>query len=269
MWLSLVERSVRDREVVGSNPAIPTIDLKRRAACAARRSRFEEVEMLERFLHWLGLGLCHQLPERSFFGGGLQLPVCSRDTGIYLGFLLGFLLLWVLHRSLRPTRFPAPHVWVVMAVYVAAMAWDGVSSYAGLRVTNNALRLLTGLGVGVSAATVIYPMLQDALWRSAGRARLLSPGWRFAAWVALVPVSFVAIWWGGPLLGVGYPLLTAVAIIFTIAAIDLVIVGMFPLFDRKAERFVDLIPPIVVATILAIAMIAGAAWLRVALDALA
>ena len=25
MWLSLVERSVRDREVVGSNPAIPTI----------------------------------------------------------------------------------------------------------------------------------------------------------------------------------------------------------------------------------------------------
>ena len=29
MWLSLVERSVRDREVVGSNPAIPTIRLRR------------------------------------------------------------------------------------------------------------------------------------------------------------------------------------------------------------------------------------------------
>ena len=27
MWLSLVERSVRDREVAGSNPVIPTISL--------------------------------------------------------------------------------------------------------------------------------------------------------------------------------------------------------------------------------------------------
>lgn len=224
--------------------------------------------MLDQLSHWLGLGLCHQLPERSFFGGGVQLPVCSRDTGIYLGFLVAFAVLWMLHRHLRPTRFPAVHVWAVMAVYVLAMGWDGVSSYAGLRVTNNALRLLTGLGVGVSAATVVYPMLQDALWRQAGRTRLLDPAWRFAAWLTLVPLSFALIWWGGPLLGVGYPLLVMLAVVFTIASINLAIVGMFPLFDRKAERFADLLPAILVAGLLALAMIAGAGWLRVYLDSL-
>ena len=224
--------------------------------------------MLDQFMSWLGLGLCHQLPERSFFGGGIQLPVCSRDTGIYLGFLFAFLLLWALHRNERPTRFPGIHVWIVMAVYLAAMAWDGVSSYAGLRTTTNVLRLVTGLGVGVSAATVVYPMLQDALWRSAGRGRVLEPAWRFGVWLLLVPVSFAIIWWGGPLLGVVYPVLVAAAIIFTVASIDLVIVGMFPMFDRKAERFVDLLPAIIVATVLALAMIAGAAWLRVWLDTL-
>ena len=45
-------------------------------------------------LAWRGLGLlvyrfaaavCHQLPERSFSLGAVQLPVCARCTGLYWG----------------------------------------------------------------------------------------------------------------------------------------------------------------------------------------
>ena len=32
---------------------------------------------------------CHQMPERSFFVGGYQLPLCARCTGIVIGHLLG------------------------------------------------------------------------------------------------------------------------------------------------------------------------------------
>jgi uncharacterized membrane protein len=38
---------------------------------------------------------CHQLPERSFFIKGYQMPVCARCTGVILGYLLalpGFIL---------------------------------------------------------------------------------------------------------------------------------------------------------------------------------
>ena len=38
MWLSLVERSVRDAEAAGSNPAIPTAGAKRRVTSEGSRA---------------------------------------------------------------------------------------------------------------------------------------------------------------------------------------------------------------------------------------
>src|SRR5215510_6838555 len=36
-------------------------------------------------LYPIGALICHQRPERSFFIHGLQLPVCARCTGLYIG----------------------------------------------------------------------------------------------------------------------------------------------------------------------------------------
>ena len=62
--------------------------------------------MIQSFLHWLGFGLCHQLPERSFFGGGTQVPVCARDTGIYLGFMLSLIADLARAQGGPPPRVP-------------------------------------------------------------------------------------------------------------------------------------------------------------------
>ena len=37
------------------------------------------------FVYLAGSVLCHQLPARSFFLWGVQMPVCARCTGIYAG----------------------------------------------------------------------------------------------------------------------------------------------------------------------------------------
>lgn len=224
--------------------------------------------MLQGFLHWIGFGLCHQLPERSFFGGGVQVPVCARDTGIYFGFVISLAMVAIMHRGERPRGFPRMHVWVLMGLLLVLMGWDGVSSYSGLRTTTNDLRLLTGLGVGFSAAVVIYPMLQDELWSHPTTGRVLDPVWRFTTWAASMFVAFAALRWGAPLLGLGYPLAAAGAIIATLATINLVVVAMLPAFDRKASSWRQTLLPIAISVIIAFAEIELAALLRAWIDAM-
>jgi uncharacterized membrane protein len=219
--------------------------------------------MLEDFLQWLGYGLCHQLAERSYVAGGVQAPVCIRDTGIYLGFMLAMILVGLLHWGERPSDFPRPRAWLAMALFLAFMAYDGVSSYSGLRETTNDLRLITGLGVGFSAAALVVPMLNDLLWRGGGVGRVLDPLWRFGVWLAAVPVFYGIVSATGLRLGVAFPVLIAIAIIFTLTAVNLVIVAMLPAFDRRAESVRQLPVPIAIAIAVAFIEIALAAQLRI------
>ena len=266
MWLSLVERSVRDREVVGSNPAIPTIELsggplKRPAVPVHTKG----LVVLEELLHWTGYGLCHQIPARSFFGAGIQVPVCARDTGIYLGFVVSLIVLALLHRGERPRRFAPAAAWVAMGAMFVAFGWDGVSSYAGFRETTNEIRLATGLGVGFSSAAVLVPILNDLVWRDSSDLRVLAPTWRLGVWLASIVATWAAVWYALPLLGAGYPVLVTLAIPLTLAVINLVMVGMHPALDRQARSVRDLTLPILLSLVLAGLEIWLAALVRVAL----
>lgn len=220
-------------------------------------------------MNWLGFGLCHQLPERSFFGGGVQVPVCARDTGIYLGFVISLALLGYLHRGARPRGLPNRPGWTVIGAFIAVMAWDGITSYAGLRETTNELRLFTGTATGFALAAVVLPMLNDVLWKYPGVDRVLTPLRALVIWAVSMPVAVIAIGAVGPRLGVGYPLLVAAAILATLTAINMVILGMLPFFDRKAETPGDLIGVAVAGLVLAFLEAYLAGRLNAALLALA
>jgi hypothetical protein len=62
----------------------------------------------ERAPIWVGIldaaasRICHQRPERSFFTGTVQWPVCARCSGLYLGAPIGALLALTLRRRPGP-----------------------------------------------------------------------------------------------------------------------------------------------------------------------
>jgi uncharacterized membrane protein len=221
--------------------------------------------MLAAGLHWLGFGLCHQLPERSFFAGGLQLPVCARDTGIYLGFVVAALVAALLDRGRRRTEMPPPWLLAIGLVALAALGWDGVTSYLGMRPTTNLLRLATGVGVGFALVLVIAPILNAQLWKRSAGERLLASPLEGLLWCAAAPVTFAVAWWGGPFAGVAYPIIVAVAILATFTMVNLVLVSMVPRFERAFDRLRDTWPAVLCALGLTLIEIALADQLRLVL----
>src|SRR6185436_8604187 len=49
----------------------------------------------------IGSGICHQLPARSFHLWSMQMPVCARCTGIYVGAAVAATIA-MLRQSVRP-----------------------------------------------------------------------------------------------------------------------------------------------------------------------
>ena len=83
----------------------------------------------------LGLALfCHRKPERSFTIFGHTSPLCSRCTGLMMGFS-GFIWLALFHVQIPP---------IAAVLMMAPIMIDGASQLFGFRESNNALRLITG-----------------------------------------------------------------------------------------------------------------------------
>jgi hypothetical protein len=111
-------------------------------------------------------------------------------------------------------------------------------------------------------------MLNDEVFRTGSRERVLDPVWRLALWLGAVPVAFALIRWGAPALGVVYPILVAVSIVATLTAVNLVMVCLVPAFERKADTLWNAWLPILVGIAMSFAEIWLAAALRSGLIAL-
>ncbi len=121
-------------------------------------------------LQVLDSGVCAQLPTHSFFPGGIQLPLCSRNTGIYTGFSATFLVL-LFSRRLRAMYLPGFAVSLMLGLTVLVLAVDGFNSlFLDLGLPHfyqphNLLRLATGLGTGTAMAAFLLPITSGMLWR--------------------------------------------------------------------------------------------------------
>jgi uncharacterized membrane protein len=99
--------------------------------------------------------VCHQIPERSFHLSGYQFGVCSRCTGLYLGFAVAALI-YPLACSLKRTDTP-PRVWLILAA--APLAIDFSLTYFGIWSNTHLSRFSTGALLSSVAVFYIMPGL--------------------------------------------------------------------------------------------------------------
>ena len=116
----------------------------------------------------VGYAVCHQIDERSFSMGEHTFPLCARCSGLFLGALLGIIYQLVQGRKGKMPPLPA-----LILFGLLALAWvvDGVNSFSmlipglpSLYQTQNWTRLITGTGLGLAVAAILWPaFLQTTL----------------------------------------------------------------------------------------------------------
>lgn len=175
----------------------------------------------------IGYAVCHRIDARSFHIGSRQLPLCARCSGMYLGAVIGLAYQMVFARK----RSGTPHwsVIIPLVLFVLAFGIDGSNSYLyliketypdalarlpNLYVPNNTLRLLTGSGMGLGIAAMLFPAFNQTMWKDTDDRRVFPDLKSFAPLfgltllldllvltenpVVLYPVAFISV--GGVLI---------------------------------------------------------------------
>ena len=110
-----------------------------------------------------GFGIfCHQRPDRSYFIDGHKLGVCSRCTGLYVGFAVT-LLLYPLIRSLRSNVTP-PRIYLILAAIPLGV--DFSLTFFGIWNNTHTSRFLTGALLGTVAVFYVMPGIVDLSLRA-------------------------------------------------------------------------------------------------------
>ena len=98
--------------------------------------------------------ICHQQRERSFQMGGLQLAVCARCLGLYLGGAAGTLAAWTQGLSASSRSRRALLVAALPTALTVGLEW------VGLWLPSNAVRFVSALPLGCTAGWVFVRTLR-------------------------------------------------------------------------------------------------------------
>ena len=115
------------------------------------------MDLLVTFAYAVGSVICHQLPERSFFFDGRQLPVCARCSGLYLSGVAGFAG-WVVVKSTRgwrPITVPPRAALAVVLAAAIPTAISYVTGVTGVWDGSNLTRAMLAVPLGVAAGAVV------------------------------------------------------------------------------------------------------------------
>jgi uncharacterized membrane protein len=154
--------------------------------------------------------VCHRLDSHSLHIGDIQMPLCARCTGEFNAAAIGLVFQGLV--GSRKSKLPRKGVVAALVLFFLAFAIDGSNSYLALLknsyigafrnipnlyITNNTTRVFTGSGMGITMASVLFPMYNQSVWHLPTDDSVLD--WRkFGLLVAIVLLFDVAMLTGSP-----------------------------------------------------------------------
>jgi uncharacterized membrane protein len=229
--------------------------------------------LLLEILHWLGYGVCHQIPERTIHLAGQALPLCARCSGIYLGAMVGFAFMLASGRA-RSSIMPPVRVLAVMLGFVALFGIDGLNSYVTffpgaphLYQPQNWLRLTTGALHGLAISFIVMPVFAFTFWRETDTQPVLRGLKELAAMVAATAAVILLVETGADFLLYPVAIVSAVGLLSMFTLLNGAIFLIVSRREGKATRRAELWLPLLVGLAMGLTEIglldAGRLWLTV------
>jgi uncharacterized membrane protein len=175
----------------------------------------------------VGYAVCHRIPSRSFFIGDRPISLCARCSGMYLGALLG--LLYQVRLGKRGSM-PGLKMYALFGIFLLGFTIDGVNSYISffphapsLYEPQNLFRLLTGTGIGLGIAAVLFPTFNQSVWVNWIRQPALSSWRQMAELLLLAGVLVLMILSENPLALYPLAILSSVTVLLVLTLVYTVV----------------------------------------------
>ncbi len=215
-------------------------------------------------------GVCAQVHNVDV--GGVQLPLCARNTGIYASFTLTMIYMFVLGRA-RASKPPAWPISVVLLLFIVIMGIDGVNSLLRdlflphLYIPMNWLRTLTGSGMGISIAVGVLLILNLALRRDLDEQTAPINDWReLAGAIGLNLLLWAAIYGNVGFLYWPIAIIAWVGIVGVLFFVNMLVAALFMRYENSIVQLTQLARPATIALVLTGIELGLLAWLRFALE---
>jgi uncharacterized membrane protein len=198
----------------------------------------------------IGYAVCHRIDERSFHIGSYQLPLCARCSGMYLGAVTGL----VFQSILGWKRGRAPHwsIITILILFLAAFGIDGANSYLyllkqvqpgilpqihNIYIPNNTLRLLTGSGMGLGIAALLFPAFNQSVWSDYDEKRAGLPGWKSFGLLLMIQIGLdLLVLTGSPIVLYPVAFISALGVWLLLTLVYAIVWVMLTRQDNKFSR---------------------------------
>jgi len=123
------------------------------------------------------------------------MPLCSRCTGLYLGFVFSLIVLLALERKIK-TGLPKRKIITALIVLFCLMAVDSVLTFFKAVTVSNAARFATGFSVGWFLILVLLPIKNSVIFcrKILYKESYLDKKINFVIWLAaaiLISLAFI------------------------------------------------------------------------------
>jgi uncharacterized membrane protein len=224
----------------------------------------------------IGYAVCHRIEERSFHISDRPLPLCARCTGEFNAAAISLIFMGFV--SKKRSSLPRKSILALLGLFFLAFGIDGSNSYLYLLKTttgqlenipniyipNNTLRLLTGTGMGLAMAVMLYPVVNQSLWREADNRPSLD--WReFGILTGILLVVDLLILTENPIILYPIAILSVLGVLFLLVMVFSIVWVLLMRQENRFERVQQLWLPMAAGLTMALLMISAIDLLRLKL----